>query len=105
MEPRIRITDRALKALRDEGIEPQSRVLVVRHVLGCGGSGFRLTFAPEAPRDEGEGRSVASGGGLRIWLDHYSYARLEGAAIDYDTDKETGGFRLDHPDAACAAFC
>jgi len=24
---------------------------------------------------------------------------------DYDTEKETGGFLLDHEDAASAAFC
>jgi hypothetical protein len=28
-----------------------------------------------------------------IWMD------------DYDTEKETGGFLLDHEDAASAAFC
>jgi hypothetical protein len=30
---------------------------------------------------------------------------LEGAAIDYDLEKETEGFLLDHQDAALAAFC
>ena len=30
---------------------------------------------------------------------------LEGASSDYDTEKETEGFLLDHPDAAFAAFC
>lgn len=40
-----------------------------------------------------------------IWMDDYAFQRLEGAAIDYDTEKETGGFLLDHEDAAFAAFC
>ena len=43
--------------------------------------------------------------GLRISLDPYSHRRLEGAALDYDLEKETEGFWLDHPDAAFAAFC
>ena len=30
--------------------------------------------------------------------------RLEGAAIDYDLEKETEGLSLDRPDAALAAF-
>jgi hypothetical protein len=34
-----------------------------------------------------------------------AFARLEGAAIDYDLEKETEGFLLDHQDAALAAFC
>ena len=46
-----------------------------------------------------------AGGGLVVWLDPYSYSRLSGAAIDYDPEKETEGFLLDHPDAAFAAFC
>ena len=43
--------------------------------------------------------------GFFVWLDDYSYDRLAGAAIDYDLEKETEGFYLDHPDAAFAAFC
>jgi Fe-S cluster assembly iron-binding protein IscA len=99
---RIRVTDRALAALRAEGWEPERTCLVVRHVLGCGGSGYRLKFS-ERPLEDG--RRVDAGGGLVVWLDHYSYSRLGGAAIDYDPEKETEGFLLDHPDAAFAAFC
>jgi hypothetical protein len=33
------------------------------------------------------------------------WSRLAGASIDYDPEKETEGFLLDHPDAAPAAFC
>ncbi len=38
-------------------------------------------------------------------VDPCSFRRPEGAANDYDLEKETEGFRLDHPDAAFAAFC
>jgi Fe-S cluster assembly iron-binding protein IscA len=99
---RIRVTDRALAALRGEGWDPERTCLVVRHVLGCGGSGYRITFS-ERPLEDG--RRVDAGGGLVVWLDRYSFSRLEGASIDYDTEKETEGFLLDHPDAAFAAFC
>jgi Fe-S cluster assembly iron-binding protein IscA len=99
---RIRVTDRALAALRAEGWEPGRTCLVVRHVLGCGGSGYRITFS-ERPLEDG--RRVDAGGGLVVWLDPYSYSRLDGASIDYDPEKETEGFLLDHPDAAFAAFC
>jgi hypothetical protein len=40
-----------------------------------------------------------------IWTDDYAFERLEGVAIDTDTEKESGGFLLDHEDAALAAFC
>lgn len=49
--------------------------------------------------------SGEAGGGLVVSLDELSFSRLEGAAIDYDPEKETEGFLLDHPDAAFAAFC
>lgn len=101
-EPRIRITERAVEALRAEGIEPSGSFLVIRHILGCGGSGYRITWSE---RPLSDGWTVEAGGGVRVSMDDYSYARLSGAAIDYDTEKETEGFLLDHPDAAFAAFC
>ena len=105
MESRIRVTDRALEALRADGVDPSRSVLVIRHVLGCGGAGYRLTFAERSPFAAGEGVRVAAEGGLVVCMDHYSNARLDGAAIDYDPEKETEGFWLDHADAAFAAFC
>lgn len=48
---------------------------------------------------------VEDAGGVRVAMDRYSHDRLDGAAIDYDTEKEMEGFLLDHPDAAFAAFC
>lgn len=99
---KFRVTDRALAAMKAAGLDPSRTFVVVQHVLGCGGSGYRLVFR-EAPLD---GAEVVDGpGGLRISLDSYSLRRLEGAALDYDHEKETEGFWLDHPDAAFAAFC
>ena len=99
---RFRVTDRALAAIRAAGFDPARTFLVVQHVLGCGGTGYRIVFR-EAPLDGG---MVVNGPeGLRISLCTYSHHRLEGAALDYDLEKETEGFWLDHPDAAFAAFC
>ena len=98
----FRVTDRALAALRAAGLEPTRTFVVVQHVLGCGGSGYRILFR-ETPLDGG---TLTDGPeGLRISLCPYSHRRLEGAALDYDLEKETEGFWLDHPDAAFAAFC
>lgn len=99
---RFRVTGRALAALRAAGLDPSRTFVVVQHVLGCGGSGYRLVFR-DAPLDGGT--LVEGPEGLRISMDSYSYRRLEGAALDYDLEKETEGFWLDHPDAAFAAFC
>jgi len=98
----LTITDRALEALRAEGLEPSRTVLVVQHVLGCGGSGYRLAFR-DTPLDDG--RTYVAEGGLTISMDEYAFARISGGAIDYDKEKETEGYWLDHPDAAFAAFC
>ena len=99
---RFRVTDRALAAIRAAGLDPARTFLVVQHVLGCGGSGYRIVFR-ETPLDGG---MVVNGPeGLQISLCPYSHHRLEGAALDYDLEKETEGFWLDHPDAAFAAFC
>lgn len=98
----FRVTERALAAIRAAGLDPARTFLVVQHVLGCGGTGYRIVFR-ESPLDEG---TVLGGPeGLRISLCPYSHRRLEGAALDYDLEKETEGFWLDHPDAAFAAFC
>ena len=99
---KFRVTDRALAAMRAAGLDPSRTFVVVQHVLGCGGSGYRLVFR-EAPLDGGE--LLPGPDGLRISLDAYSRRRLEGAALDYDLEKETEGFWLDHEDAAFAAFC
>jgi Fe-S cluster assembly iron-binding protein IscA len=99
---KFRVTDRALAAMRAAGFDPSLTFVVVQHVLGCGGSGYRLVFR-DAPLDGGT--LVAGPEGLHISLDLYSFRRLEGAALDYDLEKETEGFWLDHPDAAFAAFC
>ncbi len=98
----FRSTDRALAALRAAGLDPARTFVALQHVLGCGGAGYRLV-SRETPLEDGA--LLEGPEGLRISLDAYSRHRLEGAALDYDLEKETEGFRLDHPDAAFVAFC
>lgn len=99
--PGFHITERALAALRREGLEPESTVLVIQYALGCGGAGYRLVFSTDLLED---GENVVIEGGVTLSMDSYSARRLQGAAIDYDEERGEGFF-LDHEDAASAAFC
>jgi len=96
----LTITPDAAEKLRSESDFSRS-VLSVRHVLGCGGNGFRISVEENAP-DEGH-RFVASG--VPVVMDDYSFARLDGAVLEVDPDPAGEGFRLEHPDAVMATFC
>jgi hypothetical protein len=96
------VTDRAPTATAPPGSVPPGPSSSSRPSTGAAGPGYRLVLR-EAFLD---GRTLADGPpGLRVSLDRHSHRRLEGAAIDYDLEKETEGIRLDHKDAAFAAFC
>ena len=75
------------------------RVLRIAFTTGCGGSGYRLSFAPE-PND---GDAVTTVDGITVALDDMAASRLEGAVIEYDPEED--GFLLDHPDAVTAVWC
>ena len=76
-------------------------VLSVRHLLGCGGNGFRVSVEQNAP-DEGH-RFVASG--IPVVMDDYAFHRLKGAILEADEDPAGEGYRLNHPDAVMTTFC
>jgi Fe-S cluster assembly iron-binding protein IscA len=76
-------------------------VLCVRHVLGCGGAGFRISVEENAP-DEGHRFESA---GIPVVMDAYSFRKLEGAVLEVDPDPAGEGYRLEHPDAVVATFC
>jgi Fe-S cluster assembly iron-binding protein IscA len=76
-------------------------VLVVRHLLGCGGTGFRISVEENAP-DEGHRFESA---GIPVAMDEYSYTRLAGAVLAVDPDPAGEGYRLEHPDAVMTTFC
>ncbi|HEY6148522.1 MAG TPA: hypothetical protein VIZ69_12520 [Thermoanaerobaculia bacterium] len=94
------ITREAAERLRSES-DFSRAVLSVRHVLGCGGNGFRISVEENAP-EEGH-RFVAAG--IPVVMDDYSYSKLAGAVIELDPDPAGEGYRLDHPDAVMATFC
>jgi Fe-S cluster assembly iron-binding protein IscA len=96
----LRITPEAARRLRSQA-DFSSAVLCVRHLLGCGGSGFRVSVEENVP-DEGH-RFEAEG--IPVVMDDYSYARLKGAVLEVDPDPAGEGYRLDHPDAVMTTFC
>lgn len=75
------------------------RLLRIAFTTGCGGSGYRLSYASE-PND---GDKVVQLDGVRIALDDMSASRLDGAVINYDPEED--GYQLDHPDAVSAVWC
>lgn len=99
-ETPLSITDDAAAKLRGEA-DFSTAVLSVRHVLGCGGNGFRISVEQNAP-DEGH-RFVAAG--IPVVMDDYSWSKLAGAVLRVDPDPSGEGYRLDHPDAVMTTFC
>lgn len=75
------------------------RLLRIAFTTGCGGSGYRLSYASE-PND---GDKVVQLDGVRIALDDMAASRLDGAVINYDPEED--GYLLDHPDAVTAVWC
>ena len=75
------------------------RLLRIAFTTGCGGSGYRLSYA-DAPVD---GDEVITVDGIRVALDNMSASKLDGAVITYDADED--GYLIDHPDAVSAVWC
>ena len=98
--PRLTITPEAASRLKSES-DFTSAVLSVRHLLGCGGTGFRISVEENAP-DEGHSFEAS---GIPVVMDELSYRRLEGAVLDVDPDPAGEGYRLDHPNAVLTTFC
>ena len=96
----LTITAEAAERLSSEADFSRS-VLLVRHLLGCGGSGFRVSVEADAP-DEGprfESR------GIPVVMDDYAFETLQGAVLSIDPDPAGEGYRLEHPNAPIATFC
>ena len=75
------------------------RILRIAFTTGCGGSGYRLSYADEPMADD----DVVSVDGVTLALDNMAASRLDGAVIQYDEEED--GFLLDHPDAVTAVWC
>jgi Fe-S cluster assembly iron-binding protein IscA len=96
----LTITPEAAAKLRSEADFSRS-VLSIRHLLGCGGNGFRVSVEENAP-DEGHRFEAA---GVPIVMDDYAFHRLAGAVLELDPDPAGEGYRLNHPDAVITTFC
>jgi Fe-S cluster assembly iron-binding protein IscA len=75
------------------------RMLRIAFTTGCGGSGYRLSYA-DGPN---EGDSIVSVGDFRVAFDDMAASRLDGAVINYDPEED--GYLLDHPDAVTVVWC
>ncbi len=92
----ITIEPDALQHLQSES---DGRMLRIAFTTGCGGSGYRLSYAS----DPNDGDRVVEVSGIRVAMDDMSASKLDGAVIRYDVDED--GFLLDHPDAVAAVWC
>lgn len=96
----LTITPEAAARLKAEA-DFSRAVLSIRHLLGCGGTGFRISVEENAP-DEGH-RFEAEG--IPVVMDDHAFRRLQGAVLEVDPDPAGEGYRLDHPDAVMTTFC
>jgi iron-sulfur cluster assembly protein len=91
----ITLSPEAAAHLNDAG----GRLLRIAFTTGCGGSGYRLSFADEPADDD----RVLDVNGIRVALDDMAASRLDGAIIEYNEEED--GFLLEHPDAVTAVWC
>jgi Fe-S cluster assembly iron-binding protein IscA len=96
----LTISPEAARRLTSEADFTQA-VLCVRHVLGCGGTGFRLSIEKNPVA---EGRRLESQG-IPIVMDDYAVETLAGGVLEIDPDPAGEGYRLDHPNAVLTTFC
>jgi iron-sulfur cluster assembly accessory protein len=92
----LTLSPEAATRLNEDG---GGRVLRIAFTTGCGGAGYRLSYATEPTTDD----EVVSVDGVTIALDSMAASRLDGAVINYDPEED--GFLLDHPDAVTSAWC
>jgi Fe-S cluster assembly iron-binding protein IscA len=96
----LQITPEAAAKLKTEA-DFSRAVLSIRHLLGCGGTGFRVSIE-ENPPDEGHRFEAA---GIPVVMDDYAFHKLRGAVLEVDEDPAGEGYRLNHPDAVMTTFC
>jgi Fe-S cluster assembly iron-binding protein IscA len=99
-EAPLTITEEAARRLSTDA-DFERAVLTVRHLLGCGGTGFRIAVE-ESPPEEGHRFESR---GIPVVMDDYSFEMLRGAVLEIDPDPAGDGYRLEHPNAVLTTFC
>jgi Fe-S cluster assembly iron-binding protein IscA len=96
----LTITPEAAAKLRSQA-DFSRAVLSIRHLLGCGGTGFRVSVEENVSEDGQRFEAC----GIPVVMDDYAFRKLRGAVLDVDEDPAGEGFRLNHPEAVIATFC
>jgi iron-sulfur cluster assembly protein len=69
---------------------------------GCSGYNYHMDFQKEEPTEED---MKYDQWGMKVFVDPYSAALLEGTVIDYEDKLMGGGFRFDNPNANRTCGC
>lgn len=92
----ITFTEEAGRHLRSD---LNGRLLRIAFTTGCGGSGYRLSYADAPMADD----IVIEQDAIPIALDGMAASKLDGAVITFDPEED--GYLIDHPTAATSAWC
>ncbi|MBI5508063.1 MAG: iron-sulfur cluster assembly accessory protein [Deltaproteobacteria bacterium] len=68
---------------------------------GCSGLQYLLDFAKESTEDD----FVSEQHGVKVFVDPFSAAHLEGTVIDYIDDLNGSGFKFNNPNIVRACGC
>ncbi len=71
------------------------------HAGGCAGMQYGMAFEAQAR----EGDAVLESQGVRLYVDPFSAAYLQGACIEYIDEPEGVGFRVENPNATSTCAC
>ena len=100
----IRLTDLAAEQLQGlldgEGLADRGLRVFVQGG-GCAGLQYGMLYENAAREDD----LVVEAKGVRIFVDPFSAAYLQGACIDYQDTLMGAGFRVDNPNAVASCAC
>jgi iron-sulfur cluster assembly accessory protein len=100
----ITLTDAAASQLRHllrrrEPAEQGLRIFV--HAGGCAGLQYGMAFEAQRRDDD----TVVESQGVRLYVDPFSAACLQGACIECSDEPQGVGFRVENPNAAVTCAC
>lgn len=82
--------------------EPSGQGLrIFVHTGGCAGLQYGMAFETQVREND----TILESRGVRIYVDPFSAAYLEGACIDYQDSPAGVGFRVENPNAATTCAC